>query len=347
METAMLGRFVLLACSAFALASCGGNATRPIRVVGSSTVFPFTTAVAEAFVNKDKGNAAPVIESIGTGAGFKAFCEGVGEQFPDIANASRRMRRTEYDNCQKNGVGEILEVQIGLDGVVLAESNNGPKLKLSRKDIYLALAANPMGKPNTAKTWKDVDPSLPAIPIYVMGPPATSGTRDAFTELMLEAGCLEAYPDAKAIKQGSDPAKYREVCQRIRDDGPYVDKGENDNLIVQGLTQNPNALGIFGYSYLEENLDRLHGTPVDGVDPTNNNIVTGQYPGGRPLFIYVKKRHIKAVRGLQDFLNLYATLWVPKGDLTKRGLIAAPSEVQAHSAEVIDKGIALDPAQLH
>ncbi|NIJ63579.1 phosphate transport system substrate-binding protein [Sphingomonas leidyi] len=343
----MLGRLVLFALSAVALSACDSGTTRPIRAVGSSTVFPFTTAVAEAFVNQDKRRAAPVIESIGSGAGFRAFCEGVGSQYPDIANASRRMKRTEYDTCQKNNVGEILEVQIGLDGVVLAESNAGPRLKLSRKDLYLALAANPMGKPNAAKTWRDVNPSLPAIPIYVMGPPSTSGTRDAFTELMLEPGCLEAYPEAKALKAGSDPAKFQDACLRIRDDGPYVDKGENDNLIVQGLSQNPNALGIFGYSYLEENIDRLHGTPIEGVEPTNNEIVTGKYPGGRPLYIYVKQRHIKAVRGMQDFLNLYATMWKPKGELTKRGLIAAPSEVQEHSAEIIEKGIALDPSQLH
>jgi phosphate transport system substrate-binding protein len=343
----MLGRLVLFALSAVALSACDGGTTRPIRAVGSSTVFPFTTAVAEAFVNQDKRRAAPVIESIGSGAGFRAFCEGVGAQFPDIANASRRMKRTEYDMCQKNNVGEIMEVEIGLDGVVLAESNNGPKLKLTRKDLYLALAANPIGKPNTAKTWKDVNPSLPAIPIYVMGPPSTSGTRDAFTELMLEPGCLEAYPEAKAIKEGHDPAKFQDACLRIRDDGPYVDKGENDNLIVQGLSQNPNALGIFGYSYLEENIDRLHGTPIEGVSPTNNDIVTGQYPGGRPLFIYVKKRHIKAVRGMQDFLNLYTTMWKPKGELTKRGLIAAPSQAQDQSAAIIEKGIALDPSQLH
>lgn len=343
----MLGRLVLFALSAVALSACDSGTTRPIRAVGSSTVFPFTTAVAEAFVNQDKRRAAPVIESIGSGAGFRAFCEGVGSQYPDIANASRRMKRTEYDLCQKNNVGEILEVQIGLDGVVLAESNAGPRLKLTRKDLYLALAANPMGKPNAAKTWKDVNPALPAIPIYVMGPPSTSGTRDAFTELMLEPGCLEAYPEAKALKAGADPAKFQDACLRIRDDGPYVDKGENDNLIVQGLSQNPNALGIFGYSYLEENIDRLHGTPIEGVEPTNNEIVTGKYPGGRPLYIYVKQRHIKAVRGMQDFLNLYATMWKPKGELTKRGLIATPSEVQEHSAEIIEKGIALDPSQLH
>lgn len=343
----MLGRLVLFAFVTAGLSACDSSATRPIRVVGSSTVFPFTTAVAEAFVTQDKKRATPAIESNGSGAGFRLFCEGVGAQFPDIADASRRMKRTEYDLCQRNNVGEIMEVQIGLDGVVMAESNNGPRLALSRKDIYLALAANPMGKPNATKMWKDVNPSLPAVPIYVMGPPSTSGTRDAFAELILEPGCLEAYPEAKAIKAGSDPARFDEVCHRIRDDGPYVDKGENDNLIVQGLSQNPNALGIFGYSYLEENQDRLHGTPIEGVEPSNNNIVTGQYPGGRPLYIYVKKKHIRAVRDMQAFLDLYATMWKPRGPLTKRGLIAAPSQVQDRSAEVIAKGIALDPSQLH
>ena len=343
----MLGRLALIAVSALALSSCDGSATREIRVVGSSTVYPFTTAVAEAFVNARSGRKAPVVESIGSGAGIRRFCEGVGAQFPDIANASRRMTRNEYDRCEADKVGEIIEVVIGLDGVALAESNQGPKLQLSKKDIYLALAANPMGKPNTARTWKDVNPALPAIPILVMGPPSTSGTRDAFVELMLEPGCIEADPQAEKLKAAADPAQFNMTCRRIRDDGPYVDKGENDNLIVQGLSQNPNALGIFGYSYLEENIDRLHGTPIEGVEPTNNEIVTGKYPGGRPLYIYVKQRHIKAVRGMQDFLNLYATMWKPKGELTKRGLIAAPSEVQEHSAEIIEKGIALDPSQLH
>ena len=340
--------FTLIALTALALAGCDRQATRDqIKVVGSSTVYPFTTAVAEAFVNKSTQAKAPVIEQGGTGAGMKLFCGGIGVAHPDVVNASRRIKKSEFELCQKNGVTEIMEIQIGNDGIALAESNAGPKMALTRKDIYLALAANPMGKPNTAKTWKDVNASLPAIPIKVLGPPSTSGTRDAFIELMMEPGCLAAWPEAKAIKDGHDPAKFQDACLRIRDDGPYVDKGENDNLIVQGLSQNPNAIGIFGYSYLEENIDRLHGTEIEGVAPTNNDIVTGKYPGGRPLYIYVKKRHIKAVRGMQDFLNLYATMWKPKGELNKRGLIAAPTEVQDKSAEIIEKGIALDPSQLH
>jgi phosphate transport system substrate-binding protein len=344
---AMRGRLALLAFATLALASCDGSSSREIRVVGSSTVYPFTTAVAEAFVNAKGGRKAPVIESIGSGAGIKRFCEGIGSQFPDIANASRRMKRSEYDLCQKNKVGEIMEIIIGIDGIALAESNSGPKFQLTKKDIYLALAANPMGKPNAAKMWKDVNPALPAIPIQVMGPPSTSGTRDAFVELILEPGCLEAMPTAPELKKAADPAQFDNACRRIRDDGPYVDKGENDNLIVQGLAQNPNAVGIFGYSYLEENQGRVHGVPIDGETPTYDTIANGKYPGARPLYLYVKKRHLKAVAGLQDFLNLYATMWGPGGPLVKRGLIAAPQKLRDRMAEAIQLGLALDPAELH
>ena len=337
---------MLVAIPLLALGACGGGSAREIRVVGSSTVFPFTTAVAEAFVNAGGGRKAPVIESIGTGAGLKAFCEGAGWQFPDIANASRRIKKSEYDNCQKNGVGEIIEIQIGVDGVALAESNHGPRLALTKRDVYLALAARPYGKPNTARLWRDVNPALPAIPIQVMGPPATSGTRDALAELILEPGCLEADRDAKALKD-KDKGKFEDLCRRIRDDGPYVDKGENDNLIVQGLAQNPNAIGVFGYSYLEENADRLHGVPIDGVSPSYDTIAQFKYPGARPLFLYVKKRHLRAVPGLADFLALYATMWDPNGKLVRRGLIAAPDDVRARSRAIVAGRVALDPSGLH
>jgi phosphate transport system substrate-binding protein len=343
----MRKRLTLLAFAALALGSCNASTSREIRVVGSSTVFPFTTAVAEAFVNQDKNRKAPVVEETGTGAGFKRFCEGVGSQYPDIADASRPMFRSEYDGCRKNGVSEIIEIQIGVDGVIIAESNKGPKLALTRKDIYLALAANPMGKPNAAKTWHDVNPSLPAIPISVYGPPSTSGTRDAFVELMLEQGCLQADPNAKTVKAGSDPAAYDALCRRIREDGAYVDKGENDNLIVQGLEQNPNTLGIFGYSYLEENKDRIRGTAIEGVEPSYNTIAGGQYPGARPLFLYVKKAHMNAVPGLPAFLELYATMWDPNGPLAKRGLIAASTNTRFNSLQIIQNATPLDPGKLH
>ena len=332
---------------ALALAGCDSNSAREIRVVGSSTVYPFTTAVAEAFVNQGGGRRAPVIESIGSGAGLKRFCDGVGWQFPDIANASRRIKKSEYDLCQKNGVGEIMEVQIGVDGVALAESNRGPGFALTKKDVYLALAANPGGKPNSARTWADVNPALPRIPIQVMGPPATSGTRDALVELVIEPGCAVADPQAKALKAAKDTAPYDLRCKRIRDDGAYIDKGENDNLIVQGLAQNPNALGVFGYSYLEENLDRLHGVAIDGVAPSYAAIADRSYPGARPLFLYVKKRHLRAVPGLADFLTLYTKMWVPNGKLAARGLIPAPEAERAEAVAHVEQRTALDPAGLH
>lgn len=344
-ETAILTRMMLIAVPALALAACGGGTAREIRVVGSSTVFPFTTAVAEAFVNADSARRAPVVESIGTGPGIKSFCDGAGWQYPDIADASRRMRRSEYDHCEANGVGEILEVQIGVDGVALAESNAGPKLALTKRDIYLALAARPYGKPNTARYWRDVNAALPAIPIQVMGPPSTSGTRDAFAELILKAGCIETQPDAAQLETRDKP-RFDNLCLRIRDDGPYVDKGENDNLIVQGLSQNPNALGIFGYSYLQENADKLHGVPVEGVAPSYASISNASYPGARPLYLYVKKRHLRAVPGLADFLQLYASMWSPNGRLVKRGLIASPDAVRARAAQIVSQRLPLDPAVL-
>jgi phosphate transport system substrate-binding protein len=336
-----------LAAAALMLAACDGNTAREIRVVGSSTVYPFTTAVAETFVNQGGGRKAPVVESIGTGGGLKRFCEGVGWQYPDIANASRRIKKSEWALCVKNGVGEVLEVQIGIDGVALAEANDGPRLQLSKKDVYLALAADPFGRPNAARTWREVNPALPAIPIQVMGPPSTSGTRDALVELVLEPGCAEADPRAKALKAASNQAPYEARCKRIRDDGAYIDKGENDNLIVQGLASNPNALGVFGYSYLEENAGRIHGVAIDGVAPSYDTISTGRYPGARPLYLYVKKRHLRAVPGLSDFLALYATMWSPGGKLAQRGLIAAPEPVRAKAQQTVAQRLALDPAGLH
>ena len=332
---------------ALVLGACDGNSAREIRVVGSSTVYPFTTAVAEAFVNQGGDRRAPVIESIGTGAGIKRFCEGIGWEFPDIANASRRMKKSEFELCAKNGVGEIMEVQIGVDGVALAESNRGPGLKLSKRDVYLALAANPMGKPNAARTWADVNPALPAIPIQVMGPPATSGTRDALVELVIEPGCAEADPQAKTLKAATDTAPYDLRCKRIRDDGAYIDKGENDNLIVQGLATNPNSVGVFGYSYLEENHDRLNGVPIDGVEPSYATIANRSYPGARALFLYVKKRHLRAVPGLADFLKLYTQMWNPGGKLAARGLIAAPDDIRAAAVREVEVRTPMSAAGLH
>ncbi|WP_315760071.1 substrate-binding domain-containing protein [Sphingomonas sp. Y38-1Y] len=332
---------------ALALAACdeGGAARNEIRIVGSSTVYPFTTAVAEQFRNKRPDRKAPVIEATGTGAGVKQFCAGIGPLYPDILNASRRMKKSEYESCAANGVTEIVEIQVGLDGVAFAESTRGPDLSLGRTDLYRALAAFPGGKPNTSRFWSDVNPGLPHIPIQVMGPPATSGTRDALAELILAPACEALLPGAAAWKE-SDPDRFARTCTRVRDDAAYVDSGENDNLIVQKLDANPNAIGIFGFSYLEENADRLDGVPIDGIEPTYETIATGRYPGARPLFIYVKKRHLKPVPGLADFLADYAAAWGPDGPLVRKGMIAAPSAVRAASARIIERGTTLDPAGL-
>lgn len=349
----MLRTIAITGFATLALAGCqnesaggGAGASRDqIKVVGSSTVYPFTTLAAERFVSANPQFKPPVVESTGTGGGMKQFCAGLGAGTPDIEDASRRIKKSEFDTCAKNGVGPIVEIQIGIDGIAFAEAKAGPKLQLTPTDIYKALGANPGGKPNTAKTWRDVNPAMPAIPIQVYGPPSTSGTRDALAELILAKGCEASDPEAKALKEKDEDA-YKKRCTAVREDGAYVDAGENDNLIVQKLAANPNALGIFGYSYLEENAQTISGSPINGVVPTYETIASGQYPGARPLFLYVKKQHVGAIPGLQEFLATYAGLWNPDGPLVKRGLIAAPDDVRAKSAAIVKSLTPLDGAGL-
>lgn len=336
-----------LALSPLALSACGGGqASRDqIKIVGSSTVYPFTTMVAEQFVNSGSFKA-PVIESTGTGGGMKLFCAGVGPQHPDMTNASRRMTASEFDLCQRNGVTDIMEVQVGKDGIAFAESINGPKIRLTLGEAYRALAATPMGKPNTAKLWSDINPSLPAVPISIMGPPATSGTRDSLHELIMHPGCEEAYPAVKDIEK-TDKDKAKELCTRVREDGVYVDSGENDNLIVQKLTANPNAIGVFGYSYLEENAQRLKGVPINGIAPSYDAIASGEYPGARAMYIYVKKQHLKAVPGINEFLTQYTQMWGPGGPLTKRGMIASSDTDRARASATIAEGRTMQRSDLN
>lgn len=326
----------LAVATSLTLAACGqsdsGSSYRDsIRVVGSSTVYPFAKAVAENFAKSNPGFGSPIIESTGTGGGMKLFCGGVGAENPDVTNASRRMKKSEFEDCQANGVTEIVEIQVGLDGIALAAVDGGTNMKLTTQLVYEALAANPYGKEQTTKTWADVDPSLPADPILVYGPPSTSGTRDALKELILEAGC-KSNPEMKAMKD-SDKEKYERICTEVRSDGAFVDAGENDNLIVQKIEANPKAVGIFGYSYLEENEDRLHGLTVNGVKPTYENIASFDYPGARPMFIYVKKAHLAAIPGLKEFVGEWAKMWDRDGPLAKIGLIASPSDVMAKSED--------------
>ncbi len=335
------------ATAALALAGCGSQegATRDqVRAVGSSTVYPFAKAVAESLAKSDASLKSPIIETTGTGAGMKLFCAGVGAQHPDIANASRRMKKSEFEDCQKNGVKDIVEIQVGLDGVAFAEAQKGPGIALTPEDVYKALAKNPYGKPNAFKTWKDVNPSLPAEPILVYGPPSTSGTRDALKELILMKGCDEN-AEMKALKD-SDKDKHDKICGEVRDDGAYVDAGENDNLIAQKIEANPKAIGIFGFSYLEENSSRIKGLTMKGIAPTYATISDFTYPGARPLYIYVKKAHLKAIPGLQAFVTEWSKLWGKDGSLAKLGMVVAPDDVLAASAKAVTDLSVLDGSQL-
>ena len=309
-----------------------GSARDYISIVGSSTVYPFATVVAEKF-GKTTSFKTPKIESTGSGGGMKLFCAGIGVEHPDITNASRRIKASEFEKCQANGVKDVIEVKIGYDGIVVANSKKSPVMKLTRKDLFLALAKDvpdPAGGekliPNPYKTWKDVNSALPDVKIEVLGPPPTSGTRDAFVELAMEGGAKK-FDWIKAMKK-KDKKKYKAIAHAIREDGAYVEAGENDNLIVQKLNANPNALGIFGFSFLDQNADKVQGSFVDGVQPTFDAIADGEYPVSRPLYFYVKKAHVGTIPGIQEYLNEFTSdkAWGEEGYLTDRGMIPMPDE---------------------
>lgn len=297
-----------------------------IRIVGSSTVFPFTSTVVERFGQTTKFGA-PILESTGTGGGMKLFCSGVGADFPDATGASRAMKASEFDSCQKNGVEQITELVIGYDGLSFVQSKKGTPFNVTKAQLFSALAkeveVNGAIVANPHKTWKDIDASLPATEIEVLGPPPTSGTRDAWVELVMEAGCKE-FPAIKAL----DKARHDAVCKTMREDGAFIEAGENDNVIVQRLGANPNAFGIFGYSYLEENTDKLHGMAINGVEPKYETIASGQYAVSRPLFVYFKNQHFGVIPGLKEFLAEYASerAMGEDGYLADKGLIALPGD---------------------
>jgi phosphate transport system substrate-binding protein len=301
-----------------------------ISVVGSSTVFPFTSTVAEQFGRGSKFKT-PKVESTGTGGGMKLFCSGVGVQYPDVTNASRRIKASELADCHKNGVADVVEIKIGFDGFVLANAKSSPTYRLTRKDIYLALAKqvpDPAAPAkliaNPYKTWKEVNPSLPAVRIEVLGPPPTSGTRDSFVEQVLEPGC-NAIAWLKSLKD-VDEKRHKQVCTTIREDGAFVEAGENDNLIVQKLAANKDALGVFGYSFLEENLNALHGSMIEGVAPDFDTISSGKYPVSRAMFVYVKKAHVGVIPGMKEFIAEYTSekAFGEDGYLVDKGLVPAP-----------------------
>ena len=342
-------KLALVAASALTLAACGDNSAGggsrdQIKAVGSSTVYPFAKAVSETFARSNPDFKSPIIESTGTGGGMKLFCSGVGADTPDMTGASRRMKASEFETCKTNGVTDIIEIQVGLDGIALASAKGGITMNLTPKMVYEAIAASPYGGEQTNKTWSDVDPSLPNLPILVYGPPSTSGTRDALKELILEAGC-KTDAATKALKD-TDEDRYDQVCTEVRSDGAYVDQGEQDNLIVQKIEGNPNAVGIFGYSYLEENADKVQGLNMNGVAPTYENIASFEYPGARPLYVYVKKAHLDAIPGLKEFLLQWTKMWARDGELAKIGLVANPDDVAARALSAATNYDTLDGSEL-
>ena len=340
--------FCAAVTAALALAGCSaagesGPETRDfVRAVGSSTVYPFAMAIGEHVAGN--GQKPPVTESTGTGAGMQLFCAGAGMDSPDIVNASRRIKTGEYQECLKNGVDAIVELQVGIDGIAFAEARGGPQMALTPVDIYKALAAKPYGEPNNAKLWSDVNPKLPEIPILVYGPPKTSGTRDALAELILEKGCTTK--TAMMEVRVTDPETFGQICHDVRDDGAYVEAGENDNLIVQKIAQDPKAIGVFGFSFLEENADRLKGVPMDGVEPTYETISDFSYPGSRPLYIYIKKAHLDTVKPLNDYVLEWTKAWGEDGYLKEKGMVIAPERVRTENAEIANNMTVLDPQML-
>jgi phosphate transport system substrate-binding protein len=337
---------LLLAVVAGAALASPAQARDQIRIVGSSTVFPFSTAVAEAF-GRAGGFKTPVVESTGTGGGIQLFCSGVGLDTADIANASRRIKASEVETCAKNGVTEVVEVKVGYDGIVLANSRKHARFSFTKEQVFRALAKQvPVdGKlaPNPYKLWSDVDPALPKQKIEVLGPPPTSGTRDAFVELAMEGGA-EAFPMLKELK-AKDEKAFKAAAHAIREDGVYVEAGENDNLIVQKLEANPNAVGVFGFSFLDQNTDRIQGSLVAGVEPTFENIADGKYGISRSLFIYVKKAHVGKVPGLKEFIAEFTSDGAAGEDgyLADKGLIPL---ADAERKRVRDAALALENLKL-
>lgn len=313
--------FSKLATAALALAALSATAATArdqIRIVGSSTVFPFSTAVAEQF-GKTTDFQTPVVESTGSGGGLKLFCAGVGTQHPDITNASRRMKPKEFKTCAANGVTEITEAMIGFDGIVIANAKAGPDFSVTRTQLWTALAAE--GPRPT--TWDEVDPALPAIGIEVLGPPPSSGTRDSFEELVMQKGCLKA--------EAGDKSYCEKAGMHIREDGAFVEAGENDNLIVSKLEANPDALGVFGFSFLDQNSDALKGAVVDGAEPDFDSIADGDYPVSRSMFFYIKQAHVGVVPGIQEYADEFLSVAASgeEGYLTDKGLIPMPEEDHA------------------
>ena len=296
-----------------------------IKIVGSSTVFPFATVVAEQF-GKSTSFKTPVIESTGSGGGLKLFCAGIGANHPDMTNASRRIKQSEIDRCAKNGINVVAEVKVGYDGIVISNKKGSPKFDLSKKQVFMALAKmvpiNGKMVANPYKMWSDIDPNLPKVKIEVLGPPPTSGTRDAFTELAMREGA-KAFPMLKQLRKAEGKKAFRKYADAVREDGAYIEAGENDKMIVNKLEANPNAFGIFGFSFLDQNADKIQGTMIAGTEPTFENIASGDYSISRSLYFYIKKAHVGVIPGIAEYAARFTSADAigEDGYLIEKGLI--------------------------
>lgn len=304
-----------------------------IKIVGSSTVYPFATTVAENF-GRSTSFKTPIVEATGSGGGLKLFCSGLGDNYPDITNASRRIKASEVERCAENGIDDIVEVKVGYDGIVVANSSKSDRMELTLRELYLALAKDvPDGKgglkPNDYVNWSDINPALKNTKIEIMGPPPTSGTRDAFVELAMEGGC-QTFDWIKALKK-TDKNTYKAICHAFREDDGFIEAGENDNLIVRKLNANPNALGIFGFGFLDQNGDSVQGSIIDGTPPTFENISDGAYPVSRSLYFYVKKDVVGTVPGIAEYLTEFTSVRASGEDgyLSEKGLIPMNPEEHA------------------
>ena len=334
---------LLLATAGIAVCASVAHARDQIRIVGSSTVFPYAQAVAEQFFNMT-GAASPIVESTGTGGGMKLFCAGIGESHPDLTGASRAMTPSEYSLCRDNGVVDVSEALIGYDGLSIAISRgNEHDWDLSLAQIFLALAAQipvdgeMVDNPN--KRWSDISSDLPDQEILAYGPPPTSGTRDAFVELVMHTGC-----EALEFAMDKDGDWVKENCGRMRLDGAYVEAGENDNLIVQRLNADTTAMGIFGYSFLYENLDTLKPIKVEGVEPDAETIGDFSYSISRPLFVYVKNAHRGVIPDFQEFIEEYVSEEAlgPGGYLSERGLVTLSDDRREMLQEAVINGMTME-----
>ena len=298
-----------------------------IKIVGSSTVYPYASVVAEKFGKSGKFKT-PVIESTGTGGGMKLFCAGVGANHPDVTNASRAIKPKEIELCKKNGITEIIEIIVGNDGISFAHSVSAPDADFTKEQLWRALAAKVDidGKllENPYKKWSDIDANLPNKKIEILIAPPTSGTRDAWNSLVMTKGCTKT---AKSLYESAGK-KAKKECAKIREDGYAVEAGENDTLIIQKLSSNPDAFGFFGYSYLVANKDKIKASSVDGVQPSLEGIQDYSYPIARPLFFYVKKAHVGVIPGIKEFLKEFTSkkAMSNRGYLAKIGLVPLASD---------------------